>query len=94
MLPLRLVKTPHKILSMNLTIKFKQFLTYDMHGRCHIGIIEKIFDIREKRCNFVYRHGFELVFWWYLKLLIFLQLGKNPCRFFMTLPLEISTCET
>ncbi len=27
MLPLRLVKTPHKILSMNLTIKFKQFLT-------------------------------------------------------------------
>jgi len=26
MLPLRLVKTPHKILSMNLTIKFKQFL--------------------------------------------------------------------
>ena len=28
MLPLRLVKTPHKILSMNLTIKFKQFLTH------------------------------------------------------------------
>ena len=27
MLPLRLVKTPHKILSMNLTIKFKQFLS-------------------------------------------------------------------
>ena len=27
MLPLRLVKTPHKILSMSLTIKFKQFLT-------------------------------------------------------------------
>ena len=26
MLPLRLVKTAHKILSMNLTIKFKQFL--------------------------------------------------------------------
>ena len=26
MLPLQLVKTPHKILSMNLTIKFKQFL--------------------------------------------------------------------
>ena len=68
--------------------------TYDMHGCCHIGIIEKIFDIREKRCNFVYRHGFELVFWWYLKLLIFLQLGKNPCRFFMPLSQEIITCET
>jgi len=27
MLPLQLVKTPHKILSMNLTIKFKQFLS-------------------------------------------------------------------
>jgi hypothetical protein len=26
MLPPRLIKTPHKILSMNLTIKFKQFL--------------------------------------------------------------------
>ncbi len=42
MLPLRLVKTPHKILSMNLTIKFKQFLrdiqTYEKkHHLASIG---------------------------------------------------------
>ncbi len=42
MLPLRLVKTPHKILSMNLTIKFKQFLrdiqTYEKkHQLASIG---------------------------------------------------------
>lgn len=48
--------------------------TYALHGGCHIRIFEKLFDIREKRSNFVYRHGFELVFWWYLKSLIFLQL--------------------
>lgn len=67
---------------------------YVLHGCCHIRILEKVFDIREKWCNFVYRHGPELVFWWYLKLLIFLQLCKKPCRFFMPLSLEISTCET
>ena len=71
-----------------------KYRTYVLHGCCHIGIFEKVFDIREKRSNFVYRHGFELVFWWYLKLLIFLQLGKNPCRFFMPLSQEIITCET
>lgn len=68
--------------------------TYVLHGCCHIGILKKVFDIRQKRSNFVYRHGFELVFWWYLKLLIFLQLDKKPCRFFMTLSWEISTYET
>ena len=67
---------------------------YVLHGCCHIRILEKVFDIREKWCNFVYRHGPELVFLWYLKLLIFLQLCKKPCRFFMPLSLEISTCET
>lgn len=36
--------------------------TYVLHCACHIGISEKIFDIREKWCIFVYRHGFELVF--------------------------------
>ena len=35
---------------------------YVLHGCCHIRILEKVFDIREKWCNFVYRHGFELVF--------------------------------
>ena len=55
---------------------------YVLHGCCHIGILEKRFDIREKRGNFVYRHGIEYVFWWYLKLLIFCLLGKKPCRFF------------
>lgn len=49
-----------------------EYRTYVLHGGCHIGILEKSFDIREKWCNFVCRHGFELVFWWYLKLLIFL----------------------
>ena len=34
------------------------------------GLLEKRFDIREKMGNFVYRHGIEYVFWWYLKLLI------------------------
>lgn len=68
--------------------------TYALHGGCHIRIFEKVFDIREERSNFVYRHGLEYFLFGTLNLLIFLQLGKNPCRFFMTLPLEISTCET
>ena len=67
---------------------------YVMHCRCHIGIFEKRFDIREKWRNFVYRHGLELVFWWYLKLLNFCQLGKKPCRFFMPVSLKLHTCET
>lgn len=32
---------------------------YVLHCRCHIGIFEKRFDIREKWCNFVHRHGLE-----------------------------------
>ena len=58
------------------------------------GLLEKRFDIREKMGNFVYRHGIEYVFWWYLKLLIFCLLGKKPCRFFMSLLSAICTCET
>ena len=68
--------------------------TYVLHGSCHIRILENRFDIREEWCNFVYRHGPELVFWWYLKLLISCQLGKKPCRFFMSSSLESYTCET
>ena len=68
--------------------------TYVVHSCRHIRFFKKVFDIREKRSNFVYRHGFELVFWWYLKLLIFLQISKKPCRFFIPLSPEISTCET
>lgn len=71
-----------------------QDVTYLLHGCCHVRIVEKCFDIREKRSNFVYRHGLEYVFWWYLKLLNFFQLGKKPCRFFMPLSLEYYTCET
>lgn len=56
--------------------------TYVLHGCRHIRILEKVFDIREKWSNFVYRHGLEIVFWWYLKLLIFCHIGKKPCRFF------------
>jgi hypothetical protein len=67
---------------------------YVLHGCGHIRIFKKVFDIREKRSNFVYRHGFESVFLWYLKLLIFLQLCKKSCRFFMPLSSEIGTCET
>lgn len=67
---------------------------YVLHCCCHIGIFEKRFDIREKWSNFVYRHGLELVFWWYLKLLNFCQLGKKPCRFFMPISLKSRTCET
>lgn len=63
---------------------------YVLHGVCHIGIFEKRFDIREKWRNFVNRHGLELVFWWYLKLLNFCQLGKKPCRFFYARISEIT----
>ncbi len=49
MLPLRLVKTPHKILSMNLTIKFKQFLRnrtrLDLFTKVKIMILLILFSI-------------------------------------------------
>ena len=67
---------------------------YVLHCCCNIGIFEKRFDIREKRSNFVNRHGLESVFWWYLKLLNFCQLGKKPCRFFMPISLKLHTYET
>ena len=38
-----------------------EYRTYALHGGCHIGILKKFFDIREKWCNFVYRHGLEYV---------------------------------
>lgn len=62
-------------------------VAYVLHGYCHVRTFEKSFDIREKRSNFVHRHGLEYVFWWYLKLLNFCQSGKKPCRFFMPLSL-------
>ena len=68
--------------------------TYALHGGCHIRIFEKIFDIREKRCNFVYRHGLEYFLVWYLKITHFLPHRQETMSFFMPLSLEICTCET
>ncbi|MFS6554341.1 hypothetical protein VPJ68_02340, partial [Parabacteroides distasonis] len=56
--------------------------TYVLHGCCHIRIFEEIFDIREKRCNFVYRHGIELVLVWYLKFTHFLPYRQETMSFF------------
>ena len=72
----------------------RQDRAYVLHCGCRIRFFEKNFDIREKWCNFVYRHGLEFIFWWYLKLLKILHLCKKPCRFFMPLSLKINTCET
>lgn len=40
----------------------------------NIRIFEEHFDIREKRSNFVYRHGLEYVLVWYLKFTHFLPI--------------------
>lgn len=56
--------------------------TYALHGGCHIRILEKIFDIREKRCNFVYRHGLEFFLVWYLKITHFLAIRQESMSFF------------
>ena len=57
--------------------------TYALHGGCHIIIFEKIFDIREKRCNFVYRHGLEYIFVWHLKFTHFLAFRQESMSFFL-----------
>ena len=72
----------------------RKYIRKGIHRSCHIRIIEKSFDFREKWGNFAYRHGYEYVLGWYLKLLIFCQIGKKPCRFFMPLSQEYLTCET
>ena len=55
---------------------------YVLHGCCHIGILEKRFDIREKRGNFVYRHGIEYVFLVVLKITHFLPIRQETMSFF------------
>ena len=85
-------KTPVKSIALVLYAKcaavghpdLGKYLCYGLHGSREVFIAEKFFDFRNKRSNFVYRHGPEVIFWWYLKLLIFCQLGKKPCRFFMS----------
>ena len=72
----------------------RKYIRKGIHRSCHIRIIEKSFDFREKWGNFAYRHGYEYVFGWYLKLHIFCQIGKKPSRFFMPLSQEYLTCET
>ena len=71
-----------------------KYVCYGLHGSREIFIIEKFFDFRNKRSNFVYRHGRECVFWWYLKLLNFCQFGKNPCLFLCPYTTKSLTCET
>ena len=66
---------------------------YRVHSCCYIGIIEKCFDIREKRTSFVYRHGFEYVFGWYLNY-SFLPIRQKTILFFMPISLIIHACET
>lgn len=52
-----------------------------LHSGRHIRIFEKSFDIREKWCNFVYRHGLSKFLFSTLNILIFCDIHKNPCRF-------------
>ena len=66
---------------------------YRVHSCCYIGIIEKCFDIREKRTSFVYRHGFEYVFGWYLNY-SFLPIRQKTILFFMPIFLIIHACVT
>ena len=54
---------------------------YVMHGCCHIGILEKHFDIREKRGNLCIDMGLSM-FLVVLKPLIFCLLNKKSCRFY------------
>lgn len=58
--------------------------TYVLHGSCHIRFLKKVFDIRQKRSNFVYRHGFEYVLVWYLKFTHFLAIKQETMSFFYT----------
>ena len=57
-------------------------VTYVLHGCCHVRIFEKCFDIREKRSNFVYRHGLEYVFLVVLKITQFLPIRQETMSFF------------
>ena len=56
-----------------------------LHGGCHIRILKKVFDIREKRSNFVHRHGLEYVLVCHLKSTHFLAIRQEPMSFFMPL---------
>lgn len=58
------------------------YVPYVLHCSCHIRIIEKCFDIREKRCNFVYRHGYEPNFCVVTKITHFLRHTQEPMSFF------------
>lgn len=68
--------------------------TYVLHGCCYIRIFEKDFDIRKERCNFAYRHGFELVLFCHLKFTHFLAVTQEAMSFFTAPSPEISTCES
>lgn len=59
-------------------------ICYVLHRIRHIRFFEKYFDIREKRCNFVYRHGLSTFLVWYLNLLIFLRDMQETMSFFYT----------
>ncbi len=60
-------------------------VSYILHCCRHIGFFEKSFDIREKRRNFVYRHGDEFVFSLVPKFTHFLQYTQETMSFFYTL---------
>ena len=63
----------------------RKYACYGLHCLGEFFIIEKLFDFRYKWCNFVYRHGLRKFCCGKLNLLIFCQLDKKPCRFFMPL---------
>ena len=56
-----------------------------MHGFGHVRIFEKFIDFREKRSNFVYRHGLEYVFLVVLKITHFLPIRQETMSFFYVL---------
>ncbi len=61
MLPLRLVKTPHKILSMNLTIKFKQFLSREGLFSAGVRVGQEPGENKNSRFGICYFIGFNVL---------------------------------
>lgn len=60
----------------------RQDRAYVLHCGCHIRFFEKNFDIREKWCNFVYRHGLEFIFLVVLKITQNLAFMQETMSFF------------
>lgn len=57
---------------------------YSQHSCCRIRIFEKVFDNREKRCNFVYRHEWVDFLVWCHIFAHFLEFIQEIMSFFLT----------